>query len=187
MTNTTNALMVVAHPDDCVIFGWPIIKKYSTIVWKILYLTYDEAQPRGQEIKNFWKSQGIPVEFCGIIDNHIDVDSGSIISFDEDIAKEKLLNKIKVHDLLVTHGSGGEYGHPHHIFVHNILKQINIPKIFFSNGHEANIYINGLELGEQDLSRLPLHKGVIEMFPNRYDGFYLCDQGTKEILSSNKK
>ena len=186
MTNTINALMVVAHPDDCVIFGWPIIKKYSTIVWKILYLTYDEYQPRGQEIKNFWQSQGISVEFCGIIDNHIDLDRGKIVSFNEDAAKEQLLNKTKNCDLLVTHGASGEYGHPHHIFVHNILKQTNIPTIFFSNGREANIRINGLELSDQDLSKLPLHKDVIEMFPYRYNGFYLCTQSTREILLSKQ-
>ena len=186
MTNTINALMVVAHPDDCVIFGWPIIKKYSRIVWKILYLTYDTGQPRGQEIKNFWKSLGISVDFCGIIDNHIDLNCGKIVSFDENMVREQLLNKITDHNLLVTHGANGEYGHPHHIFVHNILKQTNIPKIFFSNGREANIRINGLELGDQDLSKLPLHKDVIEMFPYRYSGFYLCNQSTKEILSSNR-
>ena len=186
MTNTINALMVVAHPDDCVIFGWPIIKKYSTIVWKILYLTYDEYQPRGQEIKNFWQSQGISVEFCGIIDNHIDVDSGKIVSFNEDAVKEQLLKKVTDCDLLVTHGANGEYGHPHHIFVHNVLKQINIPTIFFSNQSEANIHINSLELGDQDLSNLPLHKDVVEMFPYRYNGFYICSQSTREILLSKQ-
>jgi len=179
--------MVVAHPDDCVIFGWPIIKKYPTIVWEILYLTYDEEQPRGREIKNFWKSQGISVDFCGITDNHNDLDCNKIISFDKDTAKEKLLNKIKIYDLLVTHGDSGEYGHPHHIFVHNVLKQIDIPKIFFSNGHEANIHIDSLKLGDQDLSKLPLHRDVIEMFPHRYNGFYLCDQNTREILSNNQQ
>jgi hypothetical protein len=186
MKNTIKALMVVAHPDDCVIFGWPIIKKYPTIAWQILYLTYDEEKPRGKEIKNFWKSQGISVDFCGIIDNHVDLDSGKIISFDENAAKKKLFNKITICDLLITHGDDGEYGHPHHIFVHNVLKQINITKIFFSNSGEANIHIDSSGLGDQDLSKLPLHRDVIEMFPYRYNGFYLCDQNTKEILSNNQ-
>jgi len=174
--------MVVAHPDDCVIFGWPIIKKYNDLNWKILYLTYDEKQARGQEIKEFWQTYQIPVEFCGIIDNIKDLECGEIISFNKDEVSQHLLKKIPSCDLLVTHGHDGEYGHPHHIFVHNVLKKINIPKIFFSNRREANVYINGETLGSQDLTRLPLHKDVIEMFPHRYHGLYYCEKSLEDFV-----
>ena len=69
------------------------------------------------------------------------------------------------------------------------LEEISFDKILLrikKLGAEANIHINSLELGDQDLSNLPLHKDVIEMFPYRYSGFYLCNQSTKEILLSKQ-
>ena len=174
--------MVVAHPDDCVIFGWPFVKRYSNFDWKILYLTYDEKQPRGHEIKRFWTDEGIEVEFCGVPDNHLDLEMKQIVSFDELSIAESVMKKTNGHDIILTHGHDGEYGHPHHVFLNRVLKQLNTPTVYFSKGDKANIHINGLELGEHDLSKLPLHRKVIEEFKYRYDGFYLCDQRTKEML-----
>lgn len=185
MKNTVRALMVVAHPDDCVIFGWPFVKRYSNFDWKILYLTYDEEQPRGIEIKKFWRDEGIHVDFCGVYDDHIDLDSGKIVSFDKDTVEECLLTKSKGYDILLTHGHDGEYGHPHHIFVNRVLEKSIIPKIYFSKGDKANIHIDGRMFGEYELSRLPLHRGVISTFEYRYDGFYLCDQHIKDLLTFN--
>jgi hypothetical protein len=182
MTSTVRAVMVVAHPDDCVIFGWPFIMRYKHMDWKILYMTYDESHPRGHEIKEFWKVQGIEVDFCGVLDNHIDLDRGKIVSFDRKNVSEKILSKLNEHEILISHGMDGEYGHPHHIFVHDVLKEVDSPRVYFSKGDLANMYIDGLLFGEQDLSKLTLHKDIIEGFKYRYDGFYLCDRRSKELL-----
>ena len=182
MTNTIKGLLVVAHPDDCVIFGWPIIKKYSEIKWKILYMTYDKKQARGNEIEKFWNDQGISVDFCGVIDDHVDLDGGTIVSFDKGQVREQILKLATGYDVVVTHGEDGEYGHPHHVFVNETIRMIDTPQIYFSNGHKANLFIDAKPLGEQDLSKLSLHKGVIEGFIHRYDGFYHCDKRAAEIL-----
>ena len=183
MKNLIKGLLVVAHPDDCVIFGWPIMKKYDAIEWRILYMTYDKEQPRGKEVEEFWKEQGVPVDFCGVVDDHVDLDRGTIVSFDKDQVKRQILRLATGCDLVVTHGENGEYGHPHHVFVHQTIRMIDIPQVYFSNGNEANLRIDGKTLGEQDLSKLPLHREVIKGFVHRYNGFYHCDARALNILT----
>lgn len=187
MNNTIRALMVVAHPDDCVIFGWPFIKRYSNFDWKILYLTYNEKHPRGNEIKNFWSDEGVSVDFCGVHDDHIDLDEGTIVSFNKDTVAEYLLTKLEGYDIFLTHGRDGEYGHPHHVFLNSVLKEYTTPKVFFSNGYEANLIIKHKDYKKQtqNLDILPLHREIIEAFTDRYDGFYLCDEASRKILNGN--
>jgi len=183
MKNTTRGLLVVAHPDDCVIFGWPIMKKYDAIEWRILYMTYDKEQPRGKEVEEFWKEQGVPVDFCGVKDDHVDLDCGKIVSFDKEQVRNKMLKLATGYDIVVTHGKNGEYGHPHHVFVNQTIRMIEAPQVYFSNGHDANLHIDGKTLGRQDLSKLPLHREVIEGFVHRYDGYYYCDVRAMYILN----
>ena len=171
--------MMVAHPDDCVIFGWPIVKQYKHLDWTILYMTYDRGTPRGNEIAQFWKDENVSVDFCGIEDNETDLIQKQIVSFDKDKVKQIIQNKVKQFDVVVTHGQDGEYGHPHHIFCHNIINELDVPKVFFCNGNTANLHITDIQ-EQQDLSKLPLHREVIEEFEYRYDGFYKTDH--KEIL-----
>lgn len=177
--------MVVAHPDDCVIWGWPIIKKYDSFDWQILYLTYDDDEPRGREISKFWTLQGITVSFCGVIDDCTDLDRKQIVSFDEVTIGQIVKEKIKNYDLIVTHNRDGEYGHPHHVFLNSVLKEHTKPKVFFSNGYEANLIIKHKDYKKQtqNLDILPLHRDIIEAFTDRYDGFYLCDEASRKILN----
>ena len=171
--------MMVAHPDDCVIFGWPIVKQYKHLDWTILYMTYDRGTPRGDEIAKFWQDENVRVDFCGIEDNETDLIQKQIVSFDKDTVKQMIQIKVKQFDVVVTHGQDGEYGHPHHIFCHNTINELDMPKVFFCNGNTANLHITNIQ-ERQDLSKLPLHRKVIEGFEYRYDGFYKTDN--KEIL-----
>ena len=54
------AVCLVAHPDDCVIFGWPFIEAHPEFVWQNVYLTYNKQDPRAIEADNFWKTKNIP-------------------------------------------------------------------------------------------------------------------------------
>lgn len=173
--------MMVAHPDDCVIFGWPIIKRYKKLDWTILYMTYDRGTPRGDEIAKFWQAENVSVDFCGIEDNEADLTQEQIVSFDKDKVKQIIQSKVKKFDLIVTHGHDGEYGHPHHVFCHKTIDELDMPKVFFCNGNTANLHITDVQ-EKQDLSKLPLHREVIEQFVYRYDGFYHCDKRAAEIL-----
>ena len=102
-----------------------------------------------------------------------------IVSFDKDKVKQIIQNKVKQFDIVITHGQDGEYGHPHHLFCHNTINELDMPKVFFCNGNTANLHITDIQ-EQQDLSKLPLHREVIEGFEYRYDGFYKTDN--KEIL-----
>ncbi len=182
MTRTIKAVMVVAHPDDCVIFGWPIIKKYQHLDWTILYMTYDKSTPRGIEISKFWQDENVSVDFCGVEDKEADLISKRIVSFNKLEVKKIIQDKVKQFDLVVTHNEDGEYGHPHHVFCHEVVNELDLPKVFFCNGHIANLHIDGNKLKQQDLSKLPLHREIIEGFEYRYDGFYKIGNSVKEIL-----
>jgi hypothetical protein len=142
-------------------------------------MTYDRGTPRGDEIAQFWQDENVSVDFCGIEDNETDLIQKQIVSFDKDNVKQIIQSKVKQFDVVVTHGQDGEYGHPHHIFCHNIINELDIPKVFFCNGNTANLHITDIQ-EQQDLSKLPLHREVIEGFEYRYDGFYKTDH--KEIL-----
>ena len=156
------AVMVVAHPDDCIIFGWAIFNKMKDWDWRIVYLTYTEDSPRGQEISKFWQEFSVPVSFCGVNDNYQDLATGRL-SFDYDTASNELLSYLQPADVIVTHNSQGEYGHPHHIFVNNVLQNIGTQKIYFSSPDKSTNMITVPEL--PDLEKLPLHKNVIQMMP----------------------
>lgn len=176
--------MFVAHPDDCVIWGWPLLMKYKKFDWRIIYMTYKEDDPRGKEIEKFWNLHGVKVEFIGVEDRFEDFQKGKIVSFDLQDVERRVVEKVKKFDLVITHGADGEYGHPHHVFLNRCISKINITKIFFSNGNKANLVIHPDDYGavKQDLEKLPLHKKVIGDFFDRYHGYYVCDDATIEKL-----
>ena len=172
-TENKNAGMIVAHPDDCVIYGWPIIKYCHRWQWKIVYLTHDEQHIRAQEIKKFWAEHNIRTEFCGYEDHHRDLDAGRLLTFDEQQAKDTVKHRCKGLDVIVTHGSNGDYGHIHHQLVHSAVQELDIPKIYFSDSID-DLYITSDMYGgvQPDLKKLPLHRKVIEMFNQRHIGKY---------------
>ena len=63
------ALCLVAHPDDCVIFGYSYIYNHPEYDWTVAYLTYQAHEPRAQEFITFWGKRNIPVRFLGFVDD----------------------------------------------------------------------------------------------------------------------
>lgn len=153
------ALAVVAHPDDCVIFGYGYITE-TPADWTICYLTYTEKSPRGKEIKRFWDSRNIKTIFLGFPDNFNDIKQNRL-SFNVHQAEEKIIELIKDYDLILTHNDHGEYGHPHHIFLNNIIEHNNI--VNFAYPENGNLEFL-LDRDSYDLNMLPLHKDAINNF-----------------------
>jgi Family of unknown function (DUF6492) len=54
-----NAACVVAHPDDCIIYGYAFIQANLEFNWKIYYLTHDASHERSKEMELFWLKRGI--------------------------------------------------------------------------------------------------------------------------------
>lgn len=183
-TKNNRAGMVVAHPDDCVIYGWPIIKYFKNWHWNILYLTHREEDARAREIKKFWADHNVNTEFCGYEDHHRDLDHGRLMTFDEQQAKESLKHKANGFDVIVTHGSSGEYGHIHHRLVHSAMEELDTPKIYFSDGTDDLCITSDMYNEEHpDLKRLPLHRAVIEMFDQRHTGKYKLSHQIRKKLN----
>lgn len=172
---------VVAHPDDCVIFAWPVIQYLSGHDWSIIYLTYSQQNDRAREMKNFWKKRNVNTVFLGYTDDYRDIESNRL-SFDSVQAAQDLLYHCRNFDLIVTHNSDGEYGHPHHRFVHDTLSGLDVPKIYFAiNGNH-----NWQTATEKryDLDELPLHRDVVEGFCDRFAGRYFVNQQAEKVINN---
>ena len=177
--------MVVAHPDDCVIFGWPIVKYFKHWDWTIVYLTHKETDVRAKEIKQFWQTEDIKTVFCGYEDHPRDLLNKKIVTFDTAKAQTDLAQCSTGFDIIVTHGETGEYHHPHHIFVHTVIEKIDVPMIYFNNT-ESEFVITEEMYGnvQPDLSKLPIHRSVIEMFQHRHVGKYKLSPKAQNLIAS---
>jgi hypothetical protein len=171
--------VIVAHPDDCVIFAWPLMRKLKQLDWTIIYLTYTEAEPRAQEIKRFWDRHEVKTIFLGYVDDYRDIESGNL-SFDAESARLDIQDHCRDFDLLLTHNQDGDYGHPHHKFVNMCVIPCPIPKIYFASTFNNNLEIECKE--QYDSSCLPLHQEVIEGFVDRFIGRYCVEKEAMEIL-----
>lgn len=155
------ALAMVAHPDDCVIFAYSFIHNHPEYEWTIGYLTYTEWQPRGQEFRQFWNSRNIPTIFLGYRDDYRDIEAKKI-SFDEAQARREIGNLVSNYDLVLTHDEHGDYGHLHHVFVHESTKHHPNRVTFAGPGRGTVKYT--IEPGTYSLDELPLHREVIAGF-----------------------
>lgn len=170
---------IVAHPDDCVIFAWPLMRYLRQHEWTVIYLTYDRADPRGHEMSEFWKGYGVETVFLGYKDDYLDLESG-VCSFDTISARQDILAAIEGFDLLLTHNQDGDYGHLHHKFVNSCVESCIANKIYFASTFNNNFEISCDE--KYDVSQLPLHREVIEGFQDRYIGRYWANEQVMEKL-----
>lgn len=163
------AICLVAHPDDCVIFAWPYIEAHCSFKWVIVYLTYTADHPRAKELSAFWNSKNIDTRFLGFADDWQYVKDQKL-GFDSKQAQTAVINSLDC-DLILTHGPTGEYGHPHHVFLHNAVKDLNIDQVYFSNATEFDTQLTVTE--SINPLMFPLHQEVIESFLERDTGFYI--------------
>jgi hypothetical protein len=155
------AIAVVAHPDDCVIFAYSFIDKYSDLDWTICYLTYDSESPRGDEFKRFWQKRKVNTVFLGHEDNWRDIENKTI-SFDTSQARHDIQNLIRDFDIVLTHNAEGEYGHLHHVFVHQCCAVHSNLVTFasYQNGTERHT----VPAGSYRLDEFPYHRDIVETF-----------------------
>ena len=152
------AVCIVAHPDDCIIFGLGYILAHPEYDWRICYLTYRHNTPRGKEISAFWFKRGIIVDFLGFIDDPRDLRNNHL-SFDPIMACNFIQSEIASADLVLTHNKDGEYGHIHHKFVHECCKEHNGLVVFANDGDAYPVPANYYTLDE-----LPIHARAILQF-----------------------
>jgi len=177
---------LVAHPDDCVIFAWPFIEAHPTFEWVIVYMTYRVDEPRAQEVKAYWDKRNIVTAFMGHRDDYLDQQTGKFNFWDPGLVGEHVRTNVEVHNpaLILTHNEDGDYGHIHHMFVHQIANSIGKPKVYFASTFNYNteyVVIDPVATEE-----LPLHKEVIEGFQDRNRGRYIVTPEAELILKEKQ-
>jgi LmbE family N-acetylglucosaminyl deacetylase len=171
-----NALVMVAHPDDCIIFARGFVEHYKEFNWTMCYLTYTDTDARAVEIAQYWNRRGINTKFLGYTDTYKDLESGTI-SFDTTAAAESIKSVIKDYELILTHDHHGDYGHLHHKFVCKVVHDNHKQVITFALGGPGNAVFTA---GPLSLDEIPLHREVVAGFSR--DNYYCITDRVKQIL-----
>jgi LmbE family N-acetylglucosaminyl deacetylase len=138
-----HALLIIAHPDDETIFaGGLILTSPTGTTWEIV-CCIEEKEKRKDE---FICACKFLLEHSDkkIIPNYFGVRAIPNEGLDEAQNKE-LLKKIGSlgtnYDIVITHNKLGEYGHPHHIAVHECVLRNNFTNIwsFVSPGTKPSV------------------------------------------------
>jgi hypothetical protein len=149
------AVVVVAHPDDCILFALGIVQLMKEWSWTIAYLTYTRDSDRGQEIGNFWQRRNIETIWLGYTDDYRDIDRGQV-SFDGAAAAADIQCVIARYDVVITHDANGDYGHVHHRFVNASIVDRHPNIITFSPFGQGNLHVS-LPNGLYTLDEIPQH------------------------------
>lgn len=106
--------MVVAHPDDEALFGGGQLLLEDN--WKVVCLTNGDNSIRRKEFEQVMYVVGATFEMW----NYHDQFEVPLDDF------EPVLRKIMTEPFkkIVTHNAYGEYGHPHHKQIHNVMRRL---------------------------------------------------------------
>ena len=163
----TRSLCVVAHPDDCLVFGYHYILSHRQYRWSIAYLVQKNDSPRVEEMRGYWARHSIGVFSLELPHDPppADVTSGRC-SIPYHQAREAIEATVRDYDLVLSHGEAGEYGHPQHIFLHRILKELGRAFVAFDVGPDAPLRFAA---ARDDQESLPLHRRAIRRFVKQFD------------------
>lgn len=114
----TKVLMCVAHPDDEILWGGGLPIRYPELDWRCVCCSYPSADPiRAYQFFDVCEALGM---------------KGRIYPRPDGLGALESLNAwldVSEYDHVVTHGPKGEYGHAHHIEVHEYIKSCNPKKL----------------------------------------------------------
>lgn len=115
----SEALIIVAHPDDETIWMGGTIIRNKDWNWTILSLTREndsDRRPKFERVCQIYNAKAIISDLDDTI-----LEPLSLIDI-INMIKTSLLQK--KYDFVFTHGKNGEYGHIRHIEVHNAIEQM---------------------------------------------------------------
>lgn len=173
-----NKLMIVAHPDDEMLWGGSRLIEDDYVV---VCVTCGDNKKRLREIENELEITDDRLIILGVTDKHGDVRNNMIA--DKKHMKEQLerIMDLKDWDVIVTHNKEGEYGHIHHVITHslvtNIVEKKNLTdKLYYfgkyytkKNISEAEknvpqISLENIKKKKEILKKCPSQRKTIERF-----------------------
>lgn len=157
------AVCMVAHPDDCVIFAYSLMRRFDRLLWHVGYLTYLPSDDRAREFAEFWSRRSVSTSFMGFVDDYRDIESGRP-SFDTNAARDAIHDLVKDADVIVTHDAEGDYGHPHHRFVNRCVSLLCHDHVITFAAPGSGTHEFAIENPDYDANELPLHWSVIQGF-----------------------
>ena len=165
-----NKLMVVAHPDDEILFGGYYLIKYKG--WDVVCLTNKDNKVRYNEFKLVMEKLDINFFIFDYIDEKSEyfIYKGLNISESEIKLKNDILKIInsKSYDILVTHNPCGEYGHPQHIYLSNFIYSLIDKK-------DIIYYFDITDTGSNILKKNGISQQIYNPFKKREIFFNLDD------------
>lgn len=116
-----NMLVIVAHPDDEIIWMGGTLLRYSQNDWTVLCLcraSDTDRAPKFERVCHYYGARGIIKDVPD--DDSLDVQGMTLA------AEEVIVSSIKFsdYDAIFTHGSNGEYGHLVHVGVYKAVQRI---------------------------------------------------------------
>jgi LmbE family N-acetylglucosaminyl deacetylase len=178
------AIVMVAHPDDCVIFAYSFIHAHPELDWTVCYLTYEDTDSRGRELKEFWDKRGIATRFLGYVDDWRDIENKQV-SFDEAHAWIDIQEAVSGHNIVLTHDQDGDYGHIHHKFVHAAVADYHPNMVTFAGIGKGNVKFT-IPTGTYTSDELPEHGSIVASFhKEQHCNEYFIPDSIKELLNKS--
>lgn len=126
MKNKTDALVIVAHPDDETIWMGGTIKKFRGIRWTIFSLCRKDdpdRAPKFARVCRYYQARGL---MSNLEDEGIMGIKNSLPEIKKRLVRPFAKRKFTY---IFTHGANGEYGHARHRGVHRAVKELVQKKI----------------------------------------------------------
>lgn len=120
---TGRKLMIVAHPDDETLWGGGLVLRYPG-QWTVVACSTPMADPiRAEKFLVACERLGAAGRVLPQMETY-----SSHLAIEVDLAG---------YDVIVTHGAAGEYGHPHHVQVHQwVTARARCRVLTFGGPHE---------------------------------------------------